>query len=209
MVSTSRRCLPAPRWRRTWKWLRKNCTLSTPRASRGRRAACSATPTCACTRVQPWACTSNTLLPPPFYPSSPSPLSLHLLPQARRFRETKKRAKTNRRRAACYRGGGHGPRKKTLLTSPLLHAFSFLKAGKMEKSGRRLFALCISWSVVSLHVVLCSFLVEAEHRRVLTKQKGDRHYEDSLPVWGGRRRASWEDLAHLIYLKRKRETCYS
>lgn len=142
-VSTSPRCLRAPRWRPTWKCLRKSCTLSTPRVSRARRAACSATPTCACTRAPPWACTSKTLLPQPFYLSSPAtqPPS----PPGQQIQRDQKAKDKLIEQLPAIGGTVH----ENLLTSPRLHAFSFLKAGKMERSGRCLFALCISWSVVS------------------------------------------------------------
>lgn len=60
-VSTYHRCLPVQRWKPTWKWPQKNCTLLILRASRARRDAYSAMLTCACTRARPWACTSKTL----------------------------------------------------------------------------------------------------------------------------------------------------
>lgn len=73
MVSTSPRCLHVQRLRSTWKWPQRSYMLWIPRASRVRPGASCVTPTCACTRARPWACTSRILF---------KPLPLHSCPSA-------------------------------------------------------------------------------------------------------------------------------
>lgn len=62
MASTFHRWRPARKWESTWRCLWRIYTLWTPEEFKAVHADFSAMHTCACTRVQPWACTNNQVI---------------------------------------------------------------------------------------------------------------------------------------------------
>lgn len=62
MASTFHKWRPVQKLESTWRCLWRTCTLWTPEGFKAVHADFFAMHTCACTRVQPWACTNNQVI---------------------------------------------------------------------------------------------------------------------------------------------------